>query len=158
MKNLHVIGTFKFQGDPQFICYIVRNAGNSNVHIFEVVIDQAIRDIIEKKMFHSLENERWYGGRMNSDEAAKLLTNAGDFLVRESTSTKGQFVLTVRNAKQVIHLNLLGKDGSIKNKTRSFKSIKEFIDYHTGTKNYIVIGDEKYFLGQPSDYLYAYVS
>jgi hypothetical protein len=100
-----------------------------------------------------IRNERWYFGAMDSGKAADLMNNAGDFLVRDSSRKKGQFVLTVRNANRVKHLNLLDEDGSIKNKTKSFKSVKEFIDYHTSTKDYIVSG-EKYFLGQPAEERY----
>jgi hypothetical protein len=96
-----------------------------------------------------LENEPWYFGEMNSQEATKSVISVGDFLVRESSRKKGQFVLTVRNADRVKHLNLLDEDGMVVNETRSFESVKEFIDYHIKTKDYIVIGAEKYFLGQP---------
>uniref|UniRef100_A0A8C0F8J3 SH2 domain-containing protein n=1 Tax=Bubo bubo TaxID=30461 RepID=A0A8C0F8J3_BUBBB len=36
----------------------------------------------------------WYHGKMNRKEAEKLLKVNGDFLVRESTTTPGQYVLT----------------------------------------------------------------
>ncbi len=97
-----------------------------------------------------IANEPWYFGEMSSQEAAKLMNNTGDFLVRESSRNKGQFVLTVRNAEHVIHLNLLDDDGSIKNETWSFRNVKEFIDYHIRSKDNIANkNNEKYFLGQP---------
>jgi hypothetical protein len=103
-----------------------------------------------------IENEPWYFGGLSSQKAADLMNNAGDFLVRESSRTKGQFVLTVRNADRVKHLNLLDEDGKVVNETRSFESVKEFIDYHIKTKDYIVIGAEKYFLGQAAEERYEF--
>lgn len=42
----------------------------------------------------SLKSEKWFHGSISRVLAESLLKNDGDFLVRESQNTRGQFVLT----------------------------------------------------------------
>jgi hypothetical protein len=127
---------------------LLKNPSVSSADIKGAALDEPLSSFETQK--RELEKEPWYFGAMNRVEAAELMNTAGDFLVRESSRKKGQFVLTVRNEDRVKHLNLLDEDGMVVNRTMSFESVKELIDYHIKTKDYIVIDGEKYFLGQPA--------
>ncbi|XP_056366643.1 SHC-transforming protein 1 isoform X4 [Oenanthe melanoleuca] len=58
-------------------------------------------------MEEQLRREPWYHGKMSRKEAEKLLKVNGDFLVRESTTTPGQYVLTGLQGGQPKHLLLV---------------------------------------------------
>ncbi|XP_078064454.1 SHC-transforming protein 1-like, partial [Mustelus asterias] len=62
-------------------------------------------------MEEQLRKEVWYHGKMNRKEAEKLLLSNGDFLVRESTTTPGQYVLTGLQSGQPKHLLLIDPEG-----------------------------------------------
>ncbi|KFQ91141.1 SHC-transforming protein 1, partial [Nipponia nippon] len=62
-------------------------------------------------MEEQLRREPWYHGKMNRKEAEKLLKVNGDFLVRESTTTPGQYVLTGLQGGQPKHLLLVDPEG-----------------------------------------------
>lgn len=54
--------------------------------------------------------ENWYHGPISRVVSESLLKADGDFLVRESQGTPGQYVLTGLNAGQPKHLLLIGKE------------------------------------------------
>lgn len=60
-----------------------------------------------------LRREPWYHRKMNRKEAEKLLKVNGDFLVRESTTTPGQYVLTGLQGGQPKHLLLVDPEGVV---------------------------------------------
>ncbi|NXA44247.1 SHC1 protein, partial [Eudromia elegans] len=62
-------------------------------------------------MEEQLRREPWYHGKMSRKEAEKLLRLNGDFLVRESTTTPGQYVLTGLQGGQPKHLLLVDPEG-----------------------------------------------
>ncbi|GCC44056.1 hypothetical protein chiPu_0028188, partial [Chiloscyllium punctatum] len=64
-------------------------------------------------MEEQLRREIWYHGKMNRKEAEKLLLANGDFLVRESTTTPGQYVLTGLQSGQPKHLLLVDPEGVV---------------------------------------------
>lgn len=64
-------------------------------------------------MEEQLRQEAWYHGRMSRKEAEKLLQANGDFLVRESTTTPGQYVLTGLQGGQPKHLLLVDPEGVV---------------------------------------------
>lgn len=59
-----------------------------------------------------------------------LLKNDGDFLVRESTGTPGQYVLTGLKSGQAKHLLLIDPEGCVRTKDCVFESIPHLINYH----------------------------
>ncbi|XP_072888967.1 SHC-transforming protein 1-like isoform X3 [Hemitrygon akajei] len=65
-------------------------------------------------MKEQLMKEIWYCGRMSRQEAEKLLIKDGDFLVRESMTTSGQYVLTGLQGGQAKHLLLVDPEGMVK--------------------------------------------
>lgn len=64
-------------------------------------------------MEEQLRREPWYHGKMSRKEAEKLLKVNGDFLVRESTTTPGQYVLTGLQGGQPKHLLLVDPEGVV---------------------------------------------
>lgn len=64
-------------------------------------------------MVQQLQNEIWFHGSLNRREAERLLTRDGDFLVRESGTTPGQYVLTGQQGSQPKHLLLVDPEGVV---------------------------------------------
>lgn len=61
-----------------------------------------------------LRQEPWYHGQMSRRAAEKLLRADGDFLVRDSASSPGQYVLTGMQAGQPKHLLLVDPEGVVR--------------------------------------------
>lgn len=78
-----------------------------------------------------LESEVWYHGPMTRAEAELLLEDEGDFLVRESKSKAGQYVLSGVQNGQPRHLLLVDPEGKVRTKDREFSSVQELVAYHT---------------------------
>lgn len=76
-----------------------------------------------------LLTENWYHGPISRATAEQLLKNDGDFLVRESQNTPGQFVLSGLNSTPK-HLLLIDPEGVVRTKDRIFESITHLINYH----------------------------
>uniref|UniRef100_A0A8C2TQF4 SHC-transforming protein 1 n=1 Tax=Coturnix japonica TaxID=93934 RepID=A0A8C2TQF4_COTJA len=64
-------------------------------------------------MEEQLRREPWYHRKMNRKEAEKLLKVNGDFLVRDSITTPGQYVLTGLQGGQPKHLLLVDPEGVV---------------------------------------------
>lgn len=60
-----------------------------------------------------LRQEPWYHGQMSRRAAEKLLRADGDFLVRDSVTNPGQYVLTGMHAGQPKHLLLVDPEGVV---------------------------------------------
>ncbi|XP_015684512.1 SHC-transforming protein 2-like, partial [Protobothrops mucrosquamatus] len=58
-----------------------------------------------------LKQELWYHGKMSRRDAEKLLHTDGDFLVRDSITNPGQYVLTGMHGGQPKHLLLVDPEG-----------------------------------------------
>lgn len=61
-----------------------------------------------------LRQEPWYHGQMSRRAAEKLLRADGDFLVRDSVTNPGQYVLTGMQAGQPKHLLLVDPEGVVR--------------------------------------------
>ena len=61
----------------------------------------------------SLQAQDWFHGQIPRDEAEAILEEDGEFLVRESTTQAGQFVLTGMDAHVVKHLLLVDPEGVV---------------------------------------------
>lgn len=77
-----------------------------------------------------LQNEIWFHGQINRAEAEKLLVNDGDFLVRESPNSEGQYVLSGMQDNMKKHLLLIDPEGVVRTKDRIFNSVSHLIKYH----------------------------
>uniref|UniRef100_A0A8C2J158 SH2 domain-containing protein n=1 Tax=Cyprinus carpio TaxID=7962 RepID=A0A8C2J158_CYPCA len=58
-----------------------------------------------------LRREMWYHGRMSRRDAENLLGRDGDFLVRDSATNPGQYVLTGMQCGLPKHLLLVDPEG-----------------------------------------------
>lgn len=66
-----------------------------------------------KSQKQQLKHEVWYHGSVSRSEAESMLTKDGDFLVRESQGTPGQYVLTGMNNGISKHLLLIDPEGVV---------------------------------------------
>ncbi|XP_042553159.1 SHC-transforming protein 2 [Dipodomys spectabilis] len=90
-----------------------------------------------------LRQEPWYHGRMSRRAAEKLLRADGDFLVRDSVTNPGQYVLTGMQAGQPKHLLLVDPEGVVRTKDVLFESISHLIDYHLQNGQPIVAAESE---------------
>ncbi|KAF5284818.1 hypothetical protein FQA39_LY04543, partial [Lamprigera yunnana] len=77
-----------------------------------------------------LKNEIWFHGQISRAEAEKLLQKDGDFLVRESPASEGQYVLSGMQENTKKHLLLIDPEGVVRTKDRMFQSVSHLINYH----------------------------
>ncbi|KAL7980058.1 hypothetical protein Chor_001326 [Crotalus horridus] len=84
-----------------------------------------------------LWNEECYHGKISRRQAENLLRNNGDFLVRESTTSPGQYVLS----------GLQG--GQVRTKDHIFDSVDHLIRYHMENKLPIISSGRELRLNQP---------
>ncbi|XP_003788719.1 SHC-transforming protein 2 [Otolemur garnettii] len=90
-----------------------------------------------------LRQEPWYHGRMSRRAAERLLRADGDFLVRDSITNPGQYVLTGMHAGQPKHLLLVDPEGVVRTKDVLFESISHLIDYHLQNGQPIVAAESE---------------
>lgn len=64
-------------------------------------------------LVQQLQCEAWFHGGLSRREAERLLSRDGDFLVRESGTTPGQYVLTGQQGGQAKHLLLVDPEGVV---------------------------------------------
>lgn len=62
---------------------------------------------------NQLEREIWFHGTISRTEAESLVRKDGDFLVRESQATIGQYVLTGMQDNNTKHLLLIDPEGVV---------------------------------------------
>lgn len=79
-------------------------------------------------------SERWFHGALSGKEAEKLLLDKGkngSFLVRESMSKPGDYVLSVRTDDKVTHVIIRFQDGKYDvGGGEQFDSLSELIEYY----------------------------
>lgn len=92
--------------------------------------------------------ENWYHGPISRAAAEQLLKNDGDFLVRQSQGTPGQFVLSGLNGTPK-HLLLIDPEGVVRTKDRIFESITHLINYHWSNHLPIISSDSCLLLRSP---------
>lgn len=90
-----------------------------------------------------LRQEPWYHGQMSRRAAERLLRADGDFLVRDSVTNPGQYVLTGMHAGQPKHLLLVDPEGVVRTKDVLFESISHLIDYHLQNGQPIVAAESE---------------
>ncbi|XP_041844855.1 SHC-transforming protein 1 isoform X3 [Melanotaenia boesemani] len=100
-------------------------------------------------LVQQLQNEIWFHGSLNRREAERLLTRDGDFLVRESGTTAGQYVLTGQQGGQAKHLLLVDPEGVVRTKDHRFGSVSHLISYHMDNRLPIVSAGSEVYLQQP---------
>ncbi|XP_020649864.3 SHC-transforming protein 2 [Pogona vitticeps] len=95
-----------------------------------------------------LKQEPWYHGKMSRRDAEKLLQRDGDFLVRDSITNAGQYVLTGMHGGQPKHLLLVDPEGVVRTKDALFESISHLINYHLQNEQPIVAAESELHLRQ----------
>ncbi|XP_055083878.1 SHC-transforming protein 1 isoform X2 [Periophthalmus magnuspinnatus] len=100
-------------------------------------------------LVEQLQCETWFHGSMSRREAERLLTRDGDFLVRESGTTPGQYVLTGQQGGQPKHLLLVDPEGVVRTKDHRFESVSHLISYHMDNRLPIVSAGSEVCLQQP---------
>ncbi|KAG9350565.1 hypothetical protein JZ751_024454 [Albula glossodonta] len=95
-----------------------------------------------------LRREAWYHGRMSRRDAEKLLVQDGDFLVRDSATNPGQYVLTGMHCGLPKHLLLVDPEGVVRTKDMLFESISHLINYHLQNELPIVAAESELHLQQ----------
>ncbi|XP_070542259.1 SHC-transforming protein 1-like isoform X7 [Ptychodera flava] len=97
----------------------------------------------------SLQNEIWFHGPLTRKQAELLLEEDGDFLVRESTTTPGQYVLSGMQGGHSKHLLLVDPKGVVRTKDKVFDSVVHLISYHRDNKVPIMSAGSAVKLSQP---------
>ncbi|XP_043859986.1 SHC-transforming protein 1 isoform X1 [Dromiciops gliroides] len=100
-------------------------------------------------MAEQLRGEPWFHGKLSRREAEVQLRLNGDFLVRESTTTPGQYVLTGLQSGQPKHLLLVDPEGVVRTKDHRFESVSHLISYHMDNHLPIISAGSELCLQQP---------
>lgn len=74
--------------------------------------------------------EEWFHGPLTREQTEDLLKKDGDFLVRESTKSPGQFVLSGMHSGRIRHLLLVDPEGVVRTRDKTFTSVSDLINYH----------------------------
>lgn len=82
-----------------------------------------------------LRREMWYHGRMSRRDAENLLGRDGDFLVRDSATNPGQYVLTGMQCGLPKHLLLVDPEGVVSDASSSVKPIMKTLKGLVNPKN-----------------------
>ncbi|GIY96678.1 SHC-transforming protein 1 [Caerostris extrusa] len=77
-----------------------------------------------------LLQEEWFHGPISRKESEALVVRDGDFLVRESQGSPGQYVLTGMQAGIRKHLLLVDPEGVVRTKDRTFESVTHLVSFH----------------------------
>ncbi|KAM6980581.1 SHC-transforming protein 1-like [Aplochiton taeniatus] len=96
-----------------------------------------------------LKHESWYHGRLGRRQAETLLSCSGDFLVRESNSAPGQYVLSGLEGASVRHLLLVDPQGQVRTCDQVFLSVGDLVRFHMESQLPIVSGSSELCLRQP---------
>uniref|UniRef100_W5MLN8 SHC-transforming protein 1 n=1 Tax=Lepisosteus oculatus TaxID=7918 RepID=W5MLN8_LEPOC len=127
-------------------------AANGNAHrdAFDMKpFEDALRNPAAPSVAEQLRCEVWFHGSLSRREAERLLRADGDFLVRESTTTPGQYVLTGLQAGHPKHLLLVDPEGVVRTKDHRFESVSHLISYHMDNRLPIVSAGSEVCLQQP---------
>lgn len=96
-----------------------------------------------------LWNEECYHGKLSRKAAESLLVKDGDFLVRESATSPGQYVLSGLQGGQAKHLLLVDPEGKVRTKDHVFDNVGHLIRYHMDNSLPIVSSGSEVSLKQP---------
>ncbi|CAJ1049365.1 SHC-transforming protein 3-like [Xyrichtys novacula] len=96
-----------------------------------------------------IQEEGWFHGRLAREEAESLLTCSGDFLVRESSSASGQYVLSGMEGATVRHLLLVDPQGQVRTRDQVFLSVGHLVRFHMENQTPIISGSSELCLRQP---------
>ncbi|KAM4602959.1 SHC-transforming protein 1-like [Polymixia lowei] len=105
---------------------------------------------LSERLIQDLTNEEgWFHGRLGREQAESLLSCSGDFLVRESSSASGQYVLSGMEGATVRHLLLVDPQGQVRTRDQVFLSVSHLVHFHMENQMPIVSGSSELCLRQP---------
>ncbi|KAK2853784.1 hypothetical protein Q5P01_006445 [Channa striata] len=87
-----------------------------------------------------IQEEGWFHGRLGRRQAESLLSSSGDFLVRESSSASGQYVLSGMEGASVRHLLLIDPHGQVRTRDQVFLSVGHLVRFHMENQTPIISG------------------
>ncbi|XP_049637401.1 SHC-transforming protein 4 [Suncus etruscus] len=96
-----------------------------------------------------LRSEECYHGKLSRKAAESLLVKDGDFLVRESATSPGQYVLSGLQGGQAKHLLLVDPEGKVRTKDHIFYNVGHLIRYHMDNSLPIISSGSEVSLKQP---------
>ncbi|XP_066198170.1 SHC-transforming protein 4 [Saccopteryx leptura] len=96
-----------------------------------------------------LWNEDCYHGKLSRKAAESLLVKDGDFLVRESATSPGQYVLSGLQGGHAKHLLLVDPEGKVRTKDHVFDNVGHLIRYHMDNSLPIISSGSEVSLKQP---------
>lgn len=97
----------------------------------------------------ALLQEEWFHGPISRKESETLVVRDGDFLVRESQGSPGQYVLTGMQSGIRKHLLLVDPEGVVRTKDRTFESVSHLINYHSENGLPIISAESALILRNP---------
>ncbi|XP_070690854.1 SHC-transforming protein 1-like [Pempheris klunzingeri] len=103
----------------------------------------------EMRIQDLIQEEGWFHGRLGREQAESLLSCSGDFLVRESSSASGQYVLSGMEGATVRHLLLVDPHGQVRTRDKVFLSVGHLVRFHMENQMPIVSGSSELCLKQP---------
>ncbi|XP_068426779.1 SHC-transforming protein 1-like [Clinocottus analis] len=116
--------------------------------VSEISAEQHI-PLSETRIQDLIQEEVWFHGRLGREQAESLLTCSGDFLVRESSSASGQYVLSGMEGATVRHLLLVDPHGQVRTRDQVFLSVGHLVRFHMDNQMPIVSGSSELCLRQP---------
>ncbi|XP_054277819.1 SHC-transforming protein 1-like [Macrosteles quadrilineatus] len=148
-------------------CDIIGPPTRTHDYVNDIVINnRSPRDVFDMQPFVSnaaaaptesaeqternrLQSEAWFHGSISRQQAEQLLRQDGDFLVRESQGSAGQYVLTGLQGGVKKHLLLIDPEGVVRTKDRMFESVSHLINYHCQNKLPIISAESALVLRNP---------
>ncbi|XP_065301079.1 SHC-transforming protein 1 isoform X1 [Dermacentor albipictus] len=107
--------------------------------------------VAQEEAWHraTLEREVWFHGAISRKEGESRLAHDGDFLVRESHNSPGQFVLTGMQNGARRHLLLVDPAGVVRTKDRTFDSVSHLVNFHRDNALPIISAESALILKTP---------
>ncbi|XP_032831895.2 tyrosine-protein kinase Fer-like isoform X1 [Petromyzon marinus] len=84
-----------------------------------------------------LDAQEWFHGAIPRQEAQRLVSSEGDFLVRESHGKPGEYVLSAMTGGQCRHFIIQNTDNLFKFEGEGYSSIVQLIEHHVSSKQVV---------------------
>uniref|UniRef100_A0AC34QKF6 SH2 domain-containing protein n=1 Tax=Panagrolaimus sp. JU765 TaxID=591449 RepID=A0AC34QKF6_9BILA len=82
------------------------------------------------KLAEYLDEQPWFHGTIRRQIAECRLVKDGEFLIRQSITQPGQFILSVLQNRSVRHICLVSANGTIRSYGYEFGSVIQLIQFH----------------------------
>ncbi|XP_048580997.1 tyrosine-protein kinase Fer isoform X2 [Nematostella vectensis] len=93
--------------------------------------EDSVGDYVEPPEDIPLQDEPWFHGIIQRKDVDKRLKSDGEYLVRESATKPGQFVLSARSDGALRHFIIQTmEDGFVRFEEQAFPCIRELLKYH----------------------------